>query len=118
MRRFVVSFMLAVVAVFAVLSSAHAGLHASGHSHGSGVASAGTDGGSASLHEVGMADEGDVAVPDMPDCSYCHATTSTLAPELRAGLVLRGPGTSLPHLTSTVLPGMQPEGLRRPPRLL
>lgn len=118
MRRFVASFMLAVIAMFAVLSSAHAGLHASGHSHGSSVVRAETDGGSASLHRAELADQGDVAAPDMPDCSYCHASTSTLALELRAGLVLRGPGTSLPHLTSTVLPGMQPEGLRRPPRLL
>lgn len=115
MRRTIASFMLAVLAVFAVLSSAHAGLHATGHPHSSSVARADSDSGSASLHG---AEQGDVALPDVPDCSCCHATTSALAPDLRAGLVLRGPGRCLPQLASAVPTSTQPEGPRRPPRLL
>lgn len=121
MHRLIAGFVLAVVVVSAVLSSAHAGLHASGHSHSSGVVRAETDGGSASLHRAEMAEQGDVAMPDTPptpDCPCCHATISALPPELRTGLVLRGRGRCLPQLTSTAPPGTQPEGPRKPPRLL
>lgn len=118
MRRIIASLMLAVLAVFAVASSAHAGLHALGHPHGSNVVRAQVEGDLVASHASGGAEQGDVAVPDAPDCSCCHATMAALTPGPAPGLVLRGPGRCLALLAAPAPPSTRPEGLRRPPRLL
>lgn len=118
LRRLVASLMLAVMAVFAVLTSAHAGLHASGHPHGAAMLHAGGEAGPTSLHGSDLAGPGETALPDTPDCSCCHAAASALAPDLAVGLVPRGPGRGLPDLAAAAPPSTPPEGLRRPPRRL
>lgn len=108
LRRLVASLALAVLAVFAVLSSAHAGLHA----HHAGLHAPGGPHGPArhvgQLHDHvaasggaladqgAPADQGDTALPDAPDCPCCHGVAAGLADLLP--------------------PSAQADGPRRPPR--
>lgn len=117
MRRIIASLVLAVVAVFAVLNSAHAGFHAPGHSHGAHAVHSQPDVGPDGLLEV-AAERGDAGLPDAPDCSCCHGTAPGLVPDLSSRPILCRLGEELSLLAVTVPPSAQPEGLRRPPRLL
>lgn len=120
MHRIVASLVLAALAVFAVLSSAHAGLHAAGHSHGTPQLSASHIGDHQASSEMGEATEkGDAsALPDAPDCSLCHAVVSGLEPSLAPGLILPTPAQVSPALADALPSSTRPEGLRRPPRHL
>lgn len=117
LRRLVVSFVLAMLAVVAVAESAHACLHLAGSSHGVGQ-HAGPAEGQVVRQETSALGSEASTTPDASSCSCaCHGVASGLKPGDAPNVMLPRLDAALPTQADLLPPSVQPEGPRRPPRL-